>query len=109
MSNHFYRIVLNVQEELNTEDDPCIETTEYNFQVGSPLPNMLRKSFQTLSFCLSLVQICVIELFAFLNIKNYKVWILKQELNCIVVEVEKYPFQACVKENLAKKVGCRYI
>ena len=33
MSNHFYRLVLNVQEELNTEDDPCIETTDYNFQV----------------------------------------------------------------------------
>ena len=36
MSNHFYRLVLNVQEELNTEDDPCIEAVDYNFQVFHP-------------------------------------------------------------------------
>ena len=37
MSNHFYRLVLNVQEELNTEDDPCVENIDYNFQVLWPL------------------------------------------------------------------------
>ena len=37
MSNHFYRLVLNVQEELNTEDDPCVERADYNFQVVRPL------------------------------------------------------------------------
>ena len=37
MSNHYYRLVLNIQEELNTEDDPCIETPDYNFQVLSQI------------------------------------------------------------------------
>ena len=35
MSNHFYRLVLNVQEEMNTEDDPCVEASDNNFQVDS--------------------------------------------------------------------------
>ena len=36
MPNHFYRLVLNIQEELNTEDDPCVEKDDYNFQVVKP-------------------------------------------------------------------------
>ena len=66
MPNHFYRLVLNVQEELNTDDDPCVETADYNFQVGKP----------------------------------YKAYLK-------VLHSESLYFQACVKEHLAQKVGCR--
>ena len=48
------------------DDDPCVETADYNFQVGKP-----HKAY-------------------------FK-----------VLHSESLYFQACVKEHLAQKVGCR--